>query len=185
MLPVQSARIPFLTKKRSFDLAWGAWAGILAVMIAVGAAMAGSQILLMYPRTTSLMVFKHPSLPVGDVPPSLQFGSETVAIYFGEKGVLMGFLNDISAAQASGRLFVSRKPKFETPRLTSEFEQWAAKSLKRVVSTVAIGESVRRQERLSIGQYAEIVAMIEQVNKKLFGSSVKPAIVPVELVNPI
>ena len=82
-------------RKRSFDLAWGAWAGILAVMTAVGSAFAGSQLLLMYPRPVKYVVFKYPSMPRTEASGSSQFNGTIPLLYLSREGVVVGQLSDV------------------------------------------------------------------------------------------
>lgn len=185
MLPAQNARIPFLTKKRSFDLAWGAWAGILAVMTAVGAALTGSQILMMYPRAAKVLEFKYPSMPRSEKISSARLGKDSLAVFWGAQGVVFGLLQDVIAPQGAGRLMVRNSGGVGPKDLLAEIELWCRKNLKEPVRVLAVGESPRLNRKMTFADIADLTTMIEEINKKIFSDSVRPAVVRVDLVNPM
>lgn len=185
MSRVLNARIPFLTKKRSFDLAWGAWAGILAVMTAVGAALAGAQMVMMYPRQTDRIVFKYPSMPRSAERSTEQLDKDTVTFFWGSQGVVFGRMSDVTAPQGVGQLNVVQSNTVAPSDLQDELESWSKVHLKQPVKVVAIAESARGEGSISFSEISELAAVFQSLNRKMFAVDVKPAIVPVDLANPI
>ncbi|MFZ9521108.1 MAG: hypothetical protein ACO3A4_11595 [Silvanigrellaceae bacterium] len=185
MWQAQNGRIPFQTRKRSFDLAWGAWSGILAVMTAIGAALAGSQILLMHPRSAGMLVFSYPSMPRSADGNALKLGKDTLAFYWGAKGVVLGPISEIAAPQSAGRLIVKNVVDLRPGQLTQDVESWLKKNSSSAVDIVAFAESTRRNSRLTFKEISELASVVEEANKKVFSVEVRPAIVPVDLVNPL
>jgi len=180
-----NARSPFLTKKRSFDLAWGAWAGILAVMTAVGAALTGSQILMMYPRPASMLVFKYPSLPKATHAATRQLKDETLTLFWSQQGVIVGHLSELAAPVKPGQLVV-KQGTIKSPReLKDEIEGWSRKNISSPIRQVAVGQSLRGKG-LNFSQMAELVGVIEEINEKVFAAEdVVPEIVPLDLLSPM
>jgi hypothetical protein len=172
-------------RKRSFDLAWGAWAGILAVMTAVGAALAGSQILLMYPRPVHMMEFKYPSLPKANSAAAVQLSKDTVALYWSAEGVMLGRIADLAAPMRPGELLLKRGEVLAIESLGNEIRAWCKKNLKSPVLHLALGQSVQKQG-LTMTQISEVVSVFRSVNETQFEvSDVAPVVVPFELVNPL
>ena len=185
MWQVRSAQTPFLTRKRSFDLAWGAWAGILAVMTAVGAALAGSQILMMFPREVQTIVFKYPSLPKADSASPIQFDDETPAIFWSKDGIVLGRIADISAPVRSGELLLKTGDPASLGLMFDSIQEWSSRNLSEPVRHIAIAQSLNKQS-LNFSQIAEVIEMFEKINLKLFNAEgVVPSVVPVELANPL
>lgn len=185
MSRVPNARIPFLTKKRSFDLAWGAWAGILAVMTAVGAALSGAQIVMMFPRQTERIVFKYPSMPRNAEKSAEQLDKDTVAFFWGSQGVVFGRMVDVIAPQGAGRLNVIQTKNIQPAELQDELESWSRLHLRQPVRVVAIGESVRGEGAVSFKEISELAGVFQSVNQRVFAVDVTPAVVPVDLANPM
>lgn len=185
MSQVRSAQTPFQMRKRSFDLAWGAWVGILAVMTAVGAALAGSQILLMYPRPVQMMEFKYPSLPKADSAAAVQLNKDTVAVYWSAEGVMLGRISDLAAPLRPGELLLKRGAYPDLEVLGEEIRAWCAKNLKAPVLHLALGQSMQKQG-LTMTQISEVVSVFRSVNETQFDlSNVAPVVLPFELVNPL
>lgn len=185
MLPVQRGRIPYLTRKRSFDLAWGAWAGILAVMTAVGAALTGSQMLMMYAQPPTMILVKYPSLPRSSGVDTTQLDAGTPAFFWGAQGLVFGKISEVTAPQATGRLIMKNAEAGEIGKLESELENWFRENLSGPAEVVAVGESMRRKLRLSFADLAELSHAVEKINGKVFSQPVRPKIVNLDLVNPI
>jgi len=185
MWRVQNGRIPYLTKKRSFDLAWGAWAGILAVMTAVGAALAGSQMLMMYPRSANMIVLKFPSMPRSDVMNTTQLGSDTLTFFWGAKGLVVGRITEVTAPQGVGRVLVKTAATSDLKTMMPDLESWFRQNLSKPAEVVAVSESLRRAHRLTLNDLAELTHAVEQLNKKVFSQSMRPTIVTVDMMNPI
>ncbi|MBM3382168.1 MAG: hypothetical protein FJY29_06990 [Betaproteobacteria bacterium] len=185
MSQVRSAQTPFQMRKRSFDLAWGAWVGILAVMTAVGAALAGSQILLMYPRPVQMMEFKYPSLPKADSVAAVQLNRETVALYWSAEGVMLGRISDLAAPLRPGELLLKRGQYATIGTLGEEIREWCKKNLKAPVIHLALGQSVK-QQGLTMTQISEVVSVFRSVNENQFDTTnVAPVVIPFELLNPL
>ncbi|NBW80993.1 hypothetical protein EBR21_04485 [bacterium] len=182
---MQNGRIPFQTKKRSFDLAWGAWAGILAVMTALGAALAGSQILMMHPRSAGMLVFSYPSMPRGTNGSVLKLEKDSLAFFWGANGVVLGPMSEIAAPQSAGRLVVKNTRDLKPGLLAADVEAWLRRNTKAAVGIVAVGESTRRDSRLTFEEISELAQVLEDANKKVFSVGLRPVIVPVDLVNPL
>ena len=185
MSQVRSAQTPFQMRKRSFNLAWGAWVGILAVMTAVGAALAGSQILLMYPRTVTLMEFKYPSLAKAEGAAEVQLGRDTVALYWGAEAVMLGRIADLAAPLRPGELLLRRGGVSDIASLSDEIRAWCRNNLKAPVLHLALGQSLKK-ESLTMTQIAAVVSLFRGVNETQFNmSNVEPVVVPFELANPL
>lgn len=185
MWQVRSAQTPFLTRKRSFDLAWGAWAGILAVMTALGAALAGSQILMMFPRQVQTIVYKYPSLPKADSAAPNQFDDDIPAIFWSKDGIVLGRIADIQAPVRSGELLLQSGELASLGLKFDSIQEWSSRNLSAPVRHIAIGQSPSKQG-LTFSQVAEVIGMFEKINLNLFNvGGVVPSVVPVELANPL
>ncbi|MEY3902805.1 MAG: hypothetical protein RL189_2111 [Pseudomonadota bacterium] len=185
MLQARSARIPFQTKKRSFDLAWGAWAGILAVMTAVGAALTGSQILMMYPQSAGFLEFKYPSLPRSDEASARQLGRDTVTFFWGTEGLVVGRIADVIAPQGGSQLLLKNPAPNSLISVRVELEKWLRSHVKAPVRVIAVGESVRKTSKITFSEMAELAGLMEGLNQSVFREEVRPALVRVDLVNPL
>lgn len=172
-------------RKRSFDLAWGAWAGILAVMTALGAALAGSQILMMYPRPVRMVTFKYPSMPKSNTASADTFDNTTPMLFWGESGVVLGRLSEVAAPLQAGQIFLKPGKVENLEQLVGDFEKWCRSNLSEPMRYIVVGQSATTSG-LTLDQIASVSDLFEKVNATLFKmDGLRPAVVPVEFVNPL
>lgn len=185
MWQVRNAQSPFQTRKRSFDLAWGAWAGILAVMTALGAALAGSQILMMYPRPVRMVTFKYPSMPKTDTTSADAFDRTAPMLYWGESGVVLGRIADVAAPLQEGQLFLQPGKIEKIEQMMEPFEKWCRENLSAPMRYIVVGQSPTTTG-LSVSQIAAVSDLFAKINASVFhADGFVPAVVPVEFVNPL
>ena len=185
MWQVRSAQSPFQMRKRSFDLAWGAWAGILAVMTALGAALAGSQILMMYPRPVRMVTFKYPSMPKADTSSADTFDRTSPMLFWGENGVVLGRIADVAAPLEEGQLFLHTGNIEKIDELLAPFEKWCRNNLSEPMRYLVVGQSATTAG-LTLDQIASVSDLFGKINASIFNThGLAPAVVPVEFVNPL
>jgi hypothetical protein len=154
-------------------------------MTALGAALAGSQILMMHPRSAGMLVFSYPSMPRSANASSLKLEKDTLAIFWGANGVVLGPMSEVAAPQSAGRLIVKNARDLKPKALANDVDTWLRKNTKQAVEIVAVGESTRRNARLTFEEISELAQVLEDANKRVFSVAVRPVIVPVDLVNPL
>lgn len=185
MWQVRSAQSPFQMRKRSFDLAWGAWAGILAVMTALGAALAGSQILMMYPRPVRMVTFKYPSMPKADTTSADTFDQTTPMLFWGESGVVMGRIADVAAPLQEGQIVLKLGKVEKLEQISESIEKWCRNNLSEPMKYIVVGQSATTAG-LTLDQIASVSDLFSKINAAIFKTDgLKPAVVPVEFVNPL
>jgi hypothetical protein len=172
-------------RKRSFNLAWGAWAGILAVMTALGAALAGAQILMMYPRPVRMVTFKYPSMPKADTASADTFDQTATMLYWGESGVVLGRIADVAAPLQEGQLYLHQGKVDQINQLSEAFEKWCRNNLSQPMRYIVVGQSAS-MTALTLDQIASVSDLFAKINTAIFQTDrLRPAVVPVELVNPL
>lgn len=185
MWQVRNAQSPFQMRKRSFDLAWGAWAGILAVMTALGAALAGSQILMMYPRPVRMVTFKYPSMPKLDTASADNFDNTAPMLYWGDGGVVLGRISDVAAPLHQGQVFLQSGRVENIAQMSVQFEAWCRENLSAPMRFIVVGHSPA-SAGLSMAQIASVTDVFTKINASIFHSDgIVPAVVPVDFVNPL
>ena len=92
---------------------------------------------------------------------------------------------DVIAPQGTGGLMVKSTGALRPKDLAGDLESWCRKNLTSPVRVVAVGESVKRPSKNTFKEMADLTQVIAELNKKIFSVESKPAIVPVDLVNPI
>jgi hypothetical protein len=183
MWQVRNAQTPFLTKKRSFDLAWGAWAGILAVMTAVGAAFASSQMLMMHPRPVKYMIFKYPSMPRSETANDVQMSGEIPVLYLSREGVVVGQLSDVSAPVRPQRVMLNDSGHLDILALKNTIRSWVRSTQTKPVHFIAVGHS-DAAARVQLDQISQIVSIFGQINSEEFKvDDLHPSVIPLKLAN--
>lgn len=185
MSQARNAQSPFQMRKRSFNLTWGAWAGILAVMTAVGAAFAGSQILMMYPRPVKMIDFRYPSLPKAGSVSVGQLDENTPALFWSQGNLVVGRLSDLVAPMRGGELFIKSSKDPVVQLDLQELQEWCKQNFDAPIKNIALGQTPRNGS-VNFAQVSEAVGLFESINKNLFGAAgIIPAVVPIELANPL
>jgi hypothetical protein len=154
-------------------------------MGALGAALTGSQILMMHSRPANMIVVKYPSLPrSSDISPT-RLDAGTVTFFWGAQGLVVGKIAEVTAPQTSKKLLMRNISAGELGSMTNELESWFRENLTGPAEIVAVGESLRRTKRLSFNDLAELTHEVEKLNHKIFAQPLRPKIVNVEMMNPI
>jgi hypothetical protein len=155
------------------------------VLAALGAALTGSQMLMMHSRPPTMIEMKYPSLPRSSGIDTTQLNAGTVVFFWGAQGLVVGKISEVIAPQGTGKLLMKNVPANEIETVTQELEAWFRANLKAPAEIVAVGESLRRPVRLSFNDLAELTHAVERLNGKVFAQPVRPKIVNLDLVNPI